>query len=248
MTIRFQKRNATAALIATVVCLSPGGNLQAGNGGGIFGGDPRGPVFKTLDVVAGGIESVLERTVLAGGKAKRGHSSPACDDACDAATLHQLNSSHHHGTIAVPMEHQPPTLHKVPMVDVEPQFDQQPLTPHQAEPDSQPRHLGRTSKPSLPLVPVDKTAPRGDSPAPQPQFEEPNLSSEDGWIDSFAPGAPNRNVPPRRAAPAADDALPDPFRDDPQSRLSPRSDELAPQPKHSTVRKTVKSAGYFRNR
>jgi len=247
MTIRLKQRYATAILMAAVVCSSSAGRLQAGNDGGIFGGDPRGPVFMTLDAVAGGIESVLERTVLAGGKAKRGHGSPACDDACDAATLHQLNSSHRQGAVALPMEHQPPRLRKVPLLEVEPQIDRHPTQQHHAESESQLPQLSPTTKPRLPLVPVDRSAPRAVSPQ-QPRFEEPNLSSEDGWIDSFAPGVPSRDNSPRRVVPPTDDALPDPFRDDPQSQLSPRQGGAAPVQKQAMTRKSVKSAGYLRSR
>ncbi len=68
-------------------CDSGGCNSCSRGGIASRGGVPNGPIFKTLDAVAGGIESLI-------GKCNRKGSS-ACDacDGCDAAMIHDLSQA-----------------------------------------------------------------------------------------------------------------------------------------------------------
>ena len=81
-------RVGIAVLIAASTGLANTPSTWAAGGSGFFPGHPPGPVYKTLDAVAGGIEIVLERTVLAGrprhgcdtiGCDSRGCQAPGCD-------------------------------------------------------------------------------------------------------------------------------------------------------------------------
>lgn len=222
MTARQAKRWGSVALVATMGCLANTAISHAGDGPQMFSRQPSGPIFKTLDTFAGGIEFVLEKTVLGHGKKKKGCDAQSCDDGCDAVTLHQLNM-HHNGNVAVPQAIEPlpppsgpmhsmPTESVPPIMDVEPTFDR----------------------------PIRKSV-------PQPM---PELSTDDGWIDSFAPSTPSRNAAPGRRAPAADDALPNPFEDDPQTRTAPQrfSPMSAPSEQSQATRlqfrKPGKAAGF----
>lgn len=272
MTARQGKRWGLSALAATVCWIGGPAAAFAGDGPGAFGRKPQGPIFKTLDAFAGGIELVLEKTVLSSGKGKRGCDSQSCDDGCDAITLHQLDM-HRGGQMAVPKTHYPsptvkPSMPSVSdpslprMIEVEPTFDRpvrktlpqpaQESTPLEV-PKMPPPPLAKTQSPkaappALPQVPVDTQM----FPV-QKQMPQPNLSSDDSWIDSFAPSTPNRNTPPPRGqAPAADDILLDPFADDPQTRAVPQRFSPTARPSvisESTrpqVRKPVKAAGFVR--
>ncbi len=91
MTARQGKRWGLSALAATVCWIGGPVASLAGDGPSVFGWKPQGPILKTLDAFAGGIELVLEKTLLSNGKSRRGCDSPSCDDGCDAITLHQLD-------------------------------------------------------------------------------------------------------------------------------------------------------------
>jgi len=262
MTARQGKRWGVSALAATICWIGSPTTSFAGDGPSVFGRKPQGPIFRTLDAFAGGIERVLEKTVLSNGKGKPGCDSQSCDDGCDAITLHQLDM-HRGGQIVIPEVYQPsPTAkplmppmppapdHSVPpMIAVEPTFDR-PVrkTLPQPTPESTQLRPPKADPLAMPRVPVDTQM----TPV-QKQTPSPNLSSDDSWIDSFAPSTPNRNTsPPRREAPAADDSLRDPFQDDPQTRAVPQrfSPTARPSvPSQSTrpqVRKSVKAAGFVR--
>jgi len=248
MAARQGKRWGLSALAATVCWLGGSAASLAGDGPGVFGRIPQGPIFKTLDAFAGGIERVLEKTVLSNGKAKRGCDSPSCDDGCDAITLHQLDL-YRGGQMAVPPMPPMPGHAVPPMIDVEPTFDP-PVrkTLPQPMPESTQLQVPKSAPRAMPQVPVDTQM----TPV-QKQKPQSDLSSDDSWIDSFAPSMPNRNPPPpRRQGPATDDALLDPFADDPQTRavpprFSPSARPAVPaESARPQVRKSVKAAGFSR--
>lgn len=272
MTARQGKRWGLSALAATICCFHLPATSHAGDGPSIFTKKPNGPLFKTLDAFAGGIEHVLEKTVLRHGKGKQGCDSQSCDDGCDAIMLHQLEMHRDYST-AVPeayatppmMEPTAPMPTVPPMIDVEPTFDrQQPTTTPQPANEPFPLPVPKMTVPPLSkspsaAAPSSKAAPMSMPRVPidsqktpvQKQAPQPNLSSDDSWIDSFAPSTPSPKVaPPRQSFPAADDSLPDPFQDDPQTRVPQR---FAPStrpsvPTQSTrmpVRK-VKAVGFTR--
>jgi hypothetical protein len=82
------RRCGLSALIAGLSLIGGGQMALAGNGHATH--SPQGPLFKTLDLVAGGIETVLQKTVLAGKRQPPACDAPLCDDGCDAVTLHEL--------------------------------------------------------------------------------------------------------------------------------------------------------------
>jgi hypothetical protein len=86
----WSRRVGMPLIIAAALCWSPA--AEAGGHGS--GWQPQGPIFKTLDALAGGIESVLRRTgVTAGQRAACdgiGCDAIRCDDGCDHTTLRQL--------------------------------------------------------------------------------------------------------------------------------------------------------------
>lgn len=94
------KFRASLALLAGTLASAPlgasagdweGTPWAAYGGGGPVIRREAGPIYRTLDVVAGGIERVF-------GLHSRGHrcDEPGCDDACDAATLQALTPGHGH--------------------------------------------------------------------------------------------------------------------------------------------------------
>jgi hypothetical protein len=255
MTIGMTARQGTGwgwVVLTLLGCLGNAAILHAGDGPGIFTRKPSGPIFKTLDTFAGGIELVLEKTVLKCSKGKPGCDSPSCDDGCDALTLHQFDMQQD-SQVVVPKAFQPlpppsepmhslpmhslpteplpteplPTESLPPMMEVEPTFDR-PIRKSLPEP-----------KPELEQTPVQNRA------------QQPELSTDDGWIDSFAPSTPIRKATPqRRNDSSAEDALPDPFQDDPQTRIGPQ--RFSPRPSSAErsqttrlqYRKSVKAAGF----
>ena len=259
MTARQGKRWGLSALAATVCCLGGPASSFAGDGPSLFGRKPSGPIFKTLDAFAGGIELVLEKTVLRHGKGKHGCDSISCDDGCDAITLHELEM-YRDDHKAVPEAYHPspntdelvpasPDNSMPPMIEVEPTFDR-PVrkTLPQPTPESTPLLVPKISLPPLSKTQLPKSAPLAMPRVPadvlmtpvQKQAPQPKLSTDDGWIDSFAPSTPNPNVlPPRRPAPAADDSLLDPFQDDPQTRAVPQ--RFSPSAKPSASSQSTRS-------
>ncbi len=88
-------RLGLALMVVATGCLSvPAAEAAEPGYNSTFHREPQGPIFKTLDALAGGIESILERTVLSRRKTgscdAAGCDAIGCDDACDAVTLQQL--------------------------------------------------------------------------------------------------------------------------------------------------------------
>lgn len=104
------RRCGLSALIAGLSIIGSGQMALAGGGHGKH--TPHGPLFKTLDLVAGGIETVLQKTVLAGKRQSPACDSPLCDDGCDAVTLHELEMYSLDDPALMPSPH--PTLQTQP--------------------------------------------------------------------------------------------------------------------------------------
>lgn len=273
MTKRQGKRGKLLAMATMFGCVGSAANLAAADGPNVFNRQPSGPIFKTLDALAGGIEMVLEKTVLGHSKANRGScDSQACDDGCDAIMLHELNLPRS-SKIAVPEAYQPLSPSEslmdpvaVPsapsMRQVDPTFDRPmrktlPRPMPESTPSPGPRMdlppVSRTQPPkpaasTLPRVPADAKTPV------QRKAAQPDLSTDDAWIDSFAPATPNPDALPIRREPVpADDPLFDPFQDDPQTRTNPGRflpDLKRSTPSHATgpiVRRAVKPVGFERS-
>lgn len=237
ITARQVKRWGLLAMAATLGWAGDATTAFAANGPGILDRKPSGPIFKTLDAFAGGIELVLEKTVLKNTRKKHGCDSQSCDDGCDTIMLHEL-SMPPGSKVAVPEAYQPQPaaesrLEKVPpesvppMIEVEPTFDR-PV--RKVLPEPMPESI-------QPPVPKSDMPPVFRTPV-QKKLTQPNLSTDDRWIDNFAPSTPNPNAAPQRRAPVpVKEALPDPFQDDPQTRSMPRRllPSLHPsEPSHAT--------------
>jgi hypothetical protein len=270
MTARQGKHWGWLVIAAAFGCLSDAPAAKGSDGPTIFNRKPSGPIFKTLDALAGGIELVLEKTVLGHSKTKRGCDAQSCDDGCDAIMLHELNLPQG-SKIAVPEAYQPlpppksakqsmPDQSVPPMNQGERNFER-PTRRDLPEPTPIPLPTAEVPTPELP--PISKTQPPKAVPLTIPKLpanaetqvqkksSQPDLSTDDGWIDSFAPIVPNRDTAPKRQTPApVQEALPDPFQDDPQTRSTPRrfSPALRPsEPSHATrplVRRPVKQVGF----
>lgn len=220
-TVRFCRWRQSVTALAALGCMTNGAVSQAGEGRGILDRQPSGPIFKTLDALAGGIELVLEKTVLGSGAGKRGCDTQACDDGCDAVRLHQLRIRPG-SKVAVPEAYQP--LHPMPdarpmysmdedaippVTDVEPTFDRParkslpsqpaPLQEPSPAPVSEATQKLEKSVPSPQTPPV--TLPQAPPEVPMPvtkQAPQSDLFTDEGWIDSFAPTTPGGGYAPQR--------------------------------------------------
>lgn len=243
MTVRQGRSWRLLAVAATLGFLGDAPISRAADGPSIFNRKPSGPIFKTLDAFAGGIELVLEKTVLGHSKPKRVCDSQSCDDGCDAVMLHELNLPRGSKVAvpeAYPSDPPEPPMHSMPadsappMVQIEPMFDRPSRKPlPQPVPDATEMPVPvRVPKTELP--PISKIQPPNSAPLEHPRVpvdvdtpglktSKPSLSTDDGWIDNFAPATPNPDAAPPRRAPIPDgETLPDPFRDDPQARPTPQ--------------------------
>jgi hypothetical protein len=178
-------------VVTAAGCLSVPSAEAAGPNRSSDGWTPQGPIFRTLDALAGGIETVLQRTVLSR-RNSSGCDALGCDDACDQLTLQQLEPRQHQG---VPPQYapQPPGHSVMPTEPPHPFSDMQSLPYGQAPPRA------------LPRVPTDQ------------RFHQPAYANEERWHEGFAPPPSNRNGQPQQTVPPQQyDSLPNPFLDDPQ--------------------------------
>ena len=232
--IRDQKRRFAIVFITAMagIASQQPPNCSAGH-------PAHGPIYRTLDALAGGIEkaiSVAGRTATMGGACD----STSCDDGCDAMTLNDLDAGSDyampiHGdarmsepTVAPPIEqptppagsHRPnstPRLKPQPLLDSEPMPMREPMEIQEPRPVREPMPM-RESRPM---------------PIPQPLQEPmstPTEPADDGWFDSLSPGSKTptskRLIPEPRALRSPSetiDTLEDPFKDDPQGRRSLKS-------------------------
>lgn len=87
---------SSLVLLTTLVAT----NTAAAGGGLVPDCPPNGPVFRTLDSIAGGIDTALDQALRLGrglrrgivARPPRGCDQLLCDDACDAVTLRQLTA------------------------------------------------------------------------------------------------------------------------------------------------------------
>ncbi|MGV3486670.1 MAG: hypothetical protein ACO1RT_19790 [Planctomycetaceae bacterium] len=201
---------------------------------GYAGNHEHGPIYRTLDALAGGIEKVID---VAAAVKQRGSSSagPLCDDACDAMMMDEL-------TALPPYDVMPPGAveYAAPgFSDMTPPQEMMPpetLSPAPTRDQSSRRLMA----PRMPSPPADMS--RGKRPAQAPPAAAPaTRGADDEWIESFSTESerPNGSAVPRRATdpqskPKANpgalrspaetyDSLPNPFMDDPQSRRVTKS-------------------------
>jgi hypothetical protein len=154
--------------------------------------------------------------------------------------------------------HEMPAQSSPPMIQVDPTFDRPVRKPL---PQPMPQAIDDQT---TDLPPINRIQPPASAPITTPanpggtknspvKKSQPNPSSDDAWIDGFAPASPRpESVPPRRAPAPVDEALPDPFRDDPQTRVTPERFSPSTQPSaglRSTPppgQKSFKAAGFER--
>ncbi len=221
------KRIGLALVVAATGSLAADTAEAAGHKGRSGHGHTHGPIFKTLDALAGGIETVLERTVLSGRKSSA-CDAVGCDDACDHGTLQQLdpywatdggydqglNSFSDQPAPRAPQS-QPSAAPPVPPASSgsAPDDGLVPVPVRPLNPSTGPAPVPRTpAAPStLPRVPADPPAPR-----PLPESSTRPLTTEEGWIESFNPAQPNgQQAAPRVPRTQPRQGLSDPFSDDP---------------------------------
>ncbi len=231
------KRIGLALVVAATGSLATDSAEAAGHKGRSGHGQPQGPIFKTLDALAGGIESVLERTVLSGRKSSACDAA-GCDDACDHGTLQQLDAYWSPGASygQGPMSFSDESTPQIPQAYAQPHSYGQP----QAQPSSAPPVPNGSSTsnglvPSRPLAPSPQSVPSiqpvprtqsapstlprvsADPPTPRPLQDSSArpLSTEEGWIESFNPSQPSGQQPaPRAPRSQPRQGLSDPFSDD----------------------------------
>ncbi len=188
-----------------------------------------GPIYRTLDSLAGGIECAISVTAKVGDRIMR-RKTVTCDDGCDAALLHEL--SHSPDVIqdkpAVRLPIAPPMSEDAQDVGPESSSDQMQMAPVFPEPYRQPPVIQARPIPTPQSVPM-RTAPRTQQNNRKPANPTPPIRTpEEEWLDSF-PAESNQAVPndqrpgskaPRLRDPSETyDSLPDPFLDDPQTSL-----------------------------
>lgn len=203
------------ALVLVAGCVPWASPAAAGHGGcgcsshtGAVAGPccqprPNGPIFKTLDTLAGGIETVLQKTVLNCNASLFPSRSvcrtQSCDDACDAIAMAP------YGDLAAPaaLHRSAPHSSLVPL----PPEDNfvQPLEPLTTEPSVLPRRQGIPS-----LLPSSPQPSSSQSSRPS----QADTTTEQDFMDSFAPPS---SEPGNRGS--------DPFRDDPQTRRYQRGSD-----------------------
>lgn len=195
----------------------------------IADGHSHGPIYRTLDAMAGGIEMVIDAASRHGHGAV-GTGDASCDDGCDAMMMNEFSEAEGVDYLPMPpVEHASPNVstHGLPMAPMA-------TMPHPLPPVvSAPRVTAPRMIEPTPMVSPSSRPPSSrpmpiPTPQParvmtQPQAAPMAATPDDDWLQNFAP-EPTRSVPaPRtmRRSPAETfDSLPDPFRDDPQSRRS----------------------------
>lgn len=234
MTVPKSRRAALVILASTVSTFGVGGQACYG------GGHQHGPVYRTLDTLAGGIESAI--CVAQGVTSRlRGGSSQVCDDGCDAMTGQELESmppiTDHRPHLAAPMS--PPSSGYLPApsdsmpIESMPQYQtplpqSQPIGPRATESRGMSPSLPSSQAPRLPQ-PIPDSQPNSRPSAPvvpkNGQPGNPPQSNDDDWMEGFSDESSQPTSRPRiqRAPAETIKSLPDPFKDDPQSKNRARS-------------------------
>lgn len=209
------------------ILVSLGAAAVLPNSNCLAGGHEHGPIYRTLDALAGGIEKVIDVAAAAKHRSCL-NKEPLCDDACDSMMMGELVELS--SAAGSPL----PEMEMVPM---------QPYTASPAVIDpSAPDSLSRPKPLMAPRIPTPpRDTPRVARPTPAPQPVPTPRSADDEWIESFSPQTPSPGTPtaPRRSpqtqpnsrpgarslrSPAETyDSLPNPFLDDPQSSRARKS-------------------------
>lgn len=222
-TLRWKRRTAVAIISLT----TSASGLSTGQC--FAGGHSHGPIYKTLDALAGGIEKVIDATASLGRKSSSKCDGPSCDDGCDAMTLAEFETNYRVNEVEVPMPPMVPDyplgpVQSVPMPPSMPMVVAMPKSTPLSDPMPVPMPAPRVNKPMPKPVPM---------PAPAPT--KPSRSPDDEWFDSFSPEPVSPNTgdgktpirtngrPALRNPVDTYDSLPNPFEDDPQSRAQPKS-------------------------
>lgn len=178
------------------------------------GGTPDGPIFKTLDALAGGIEKLtgLDQCPSSGCDSGCGcDAGPSgCDDACDAAMIQELSAP-----VYVPAPSYSPT----PAQPAIPQT----VTPHYSDPVPH-------TEPRMPTVPPESYSAPSDANTTRPYVDQPLMPvpAEDPVAPEPEPTEDPAPTQPDATPPAPDsdrsifDSLDDPFGDD-EVRVHPRN-------------------------
>jgi len=210
-------RRAAVAIISvtTTVCGVTTGQCVAG-------GHSRGPIYKTLDALAGGIEKMIDVTVSMGRKSSSTGDGTPCDDGCDSMTLTELGTIYRVNEVEVPMPPMPP---------MPPAY---PAGPVESMPMVAPMPMPLTVPTPVPALRMNKPMPK-PVPKSAPTPTKPSSSPDDEWFDSFSPEPVSPNTddgktsirangrPALRNPAETYESLPNPFEDDPQSRAQPKS-------------------------
>lgn len=229
LTSNRSRRVALAALLATTASVTVGQSESRA------GGHPHGPIYRTLDALAGGIEAVIDVATAArerGSKCDDG----SCDDGCDAGLLHELQGPSQHDLMmppglppsTLPQEREmiPPNSSVLPLPNGAPTGQGMPAVTPEDE------WLDRFS-PERVRTPIHAEEKRG---LPIPPPTKSPAARRPGQAGSSLPGnALPGKLSPARPVPSAPkdgqyrgpaetfDSLPDPFIDDSQSQRSTRS-------------------------
>lgn len=229
----FLRRQASLAILATSVA-----TFGASGEPCFAGGHQHGPVYRTLDTLAGGIETAIS-TARSVTKRFRGGADTQCDDAvcddgCDTMTLQELEmmppaGDHHH--LSTPM---PPSTSGILPTPIESMPEYQtplppsiPSGPRTVEPRAVEPLRPQQTRPGIPQ-PMPNTKPV----TPQPKMNgqpksQPQLNGDEDWMEGFSPEPPKTqpNSRPLRNPAETIDSLRNPFQDDPQSKnqQAPRS-------------------------
>jgi hypothetical protein len=196
------------------------------------GGHTHGPIYRTLDALAGGIEKVID--VVASAKPGSMGRNPVCDDGCDAALMGELGIIHASPDGAIAEDSMlPPAL---------PPADQMMAPALPAPPSTMAPSQKPLMAPVMPQAPrsmpkVSPVPPSSQRSAPQslPVPAPAPKTADDEWLDSFSnepaqqsiPRVPQRqpsSPPQQNSGPGGMrrpsdtfDSMPNPFLDDPQS-------------------------------
>lgn len=233
LTSNRSRRIALAALLATAASVTVGQSVSRA------GGHSHGPIYRTLDALAGGIEAVIDVATAArerGSKCDDG----SCDDGCDEGRLHELQGPSKHDLMMPPAL--PPSMSPTVLpTEREMTPPNSPLLPlpsdppmRQVMPSATPEDEWLDSfSPETVRTPIHAQEKRG-LPIPPPS-KSPAARRPEAAGSSLPSNALPGKLSPARPAPSAPrdgqyrgpaetfDSLPDPFIDDSQSQRPARS-------------------------
>ncbi len=217
----FQSRKRS---VLFAILIASGGTLMLAGQPCSAGDHGHGPIYRTLDALAGGIEKVIDVAACAK-QGMGGCDAPNCDDGCDAMTLESFNSMSD-GSMpmasemeVVPMPPSRPTApHPMTPYQVSPPHMSAPavmapqtMAPRMASPEAypvdslRPMHSPKPlMAPRLPLPPSEvprQTRPAMPAPKSLPSAAPEPLSGDDNWLEGSATESSKTKAPtvPRRS-------------------------------------------------